>query len=161
LRIAGAIPDASPLIYLFRSQYDWILPLLYTEVVVPGAVWREVLVGSDEAARRLPAVDWAQHETTAVVPRVAAFDLGAGESEVLSIGLSRPEYHAVLDDAAGRRSAHALGIPFIGTGGLLLLAKKQRLIPAVGEALGELIDAGLWLTPGVRRLLLHRAGEDE
>ncbi len=66
--------------------------------------------------------------------RIAALDLGAGESEVLSLALGLSGYHAVLDDAAGRRSAEALGIPFIGTGGLLLLAKKEGLIPSVGEA---------------------------
>ena len=119
------------------------------------------MAGRDEAARLLPEADWAIREKGVVVPRVAAFDLGSGESEVLSLALSVPEYHAVLDDATGRRCAQALGIPFTGTGGLLLLAKKEGLIPAVGEALGKLVEAGLWLAPGVRRLLLYKAGESE
>jgi len=161
LRIAGAIPDASPLIYLFRSRYDWILPRPYAEVVIPEAVWREVTVGEDEAARLLPAAVWVKRETVEVVPQVAPLDLGLGESLVLSLALRLPEYRAVLDDAAGRRSAETLGIPFIGTGGLLLLAKRHGLIPAVSAALRELVQAGLWLAPGVRRLLLQRAGEGD
>jgi predicted nucleic acid-binding protein len=113
LRISGAIPDASPLIFLFRSGYDWIFPRLYENAFIAEAVWQEVVAGKDEAARLLPEASWAKHKGGGIAPRVAVFNLGSGESEVLSLALNSPGYHAVLDDAAGaqmcgktRRSLH-------------------------------------------------------
>lgn len=159
MKISGAIPDASPLIFLFRSGYDWIFPRLYDDVLIAEAVWQEVVAGKDEAACLLPKASWAKRRGGGIASRVAAFNLGSGESGVLSLALNSPGYHAVLDDAAGRRCGAKLGIPYIGTGGLLVLAKKQSLIPSVGEALGKLTQAGLWLAPSVERLLRNRAGE--
>jgi predicted nucleic acid-binding protein len=159
LRISGAIPDASPLIFLFRSAYDWVFPRLYENVFIAEAVWQEVVAGKDEAARLLPEASWAKRKGGGIAPRVAVFNLGSGESEVLSLALNSPGYHAVLDDAAGRRCAAKLDVPYTGTGGLLLVAKKQGLIPSVSEALGKLTQAGLWLAPNVERLLRDRAGE--
>jgi len=93
LRISSAIPDASPLIFLFRSGYDWIFPRLYENVFIAEAVWQEVVAGKDEAARLLPEASWAKRKGGGIAPRVAVFNLGSGESEVLSLALNSPGCH--------------------------------------------------------------------
>ena len=80
------IINSSPLIVLFKSQQVELLPQLFAEILVPKGVFAEVtMVGEDDAAaRQLPHVSWIQTvEVASIVPEVAAWDLGKGESQVL------------------------------------------------------------------------------
>jgi len=92
-------------------------------------------------------------------PRVAAWDLGAGETAVLSHALVTPPLRAVIDDMDARRCARTLGIPMLGTGGLLVLAKRRGLLTAVGDGIEKLRDSGLWLSDDIVRILKTQAGE--
>lgn len=58
------------------------------------------------------------------VPTVA--DLGAGENEVLALGLQVPGTIVVLDDRLARLYAHSLKLTFTGTLGILLRAKAEK-----------------------------------
>ncbi len=154
--------NASPLIALFRSGQAEILPALCPHLVVPDAVWCEVTAGGheDTAASGLAEVDWLIHLADEPVgPVVQAWDLGAGESAVLSYVHTHQEYMAVLDDTAARRCARALNLRVIGTGGLLVMAKREGIIPSVTDVLERLKTAGLWLTPKIERVLLKSAHE--
>jgi len=128
---------------------------------VPGAVWTEVTGGErdDPAARELIVQPWPVREIVTTSPRVAAWNLGDGETSVLSYALENPPCRAVVDDAEARRCARTLGIRTLGTGGVLVLAKQRGLIVSVAEGLNRLRQAGLWLSDDVARLLLKRAGE--
>jgi len=60
------------------------------------------------------------------------------KTAVLSYALAHPGLRAVIDDADARRCAKTLGIPMLGTGGVLVLAKRRSLIPSVTDALRAL-----------------------
>ena len=99
------VVNSSPLITLFKSKQSHLLPALFPEIVVPNAVWDEILAGgeSDPAAQNLPTLDWiTKTELLEMSPLVLAWDLGPGESEVLSFAFSNPDYTAIVDDAADR-----------------------------------------------------------
>ena len=162
MRIDAVVINASPLITLFRSGQADLLPLLFGHIVVPVAVWKEVVADEwdDPAARQLGAQPWPVRLDVAVSPRVAPWELGAGETAVLSHALAHPPLRAVIDDLDARRCAQTLGIPMLGTGGLLVLAKRRGLIESVGEAIAKLQGAGLWLSDELVRLLKAQAGED-
>jgi predicted nucleic acid-binding protein len=164
MRIDRVVINASPLITLFRSQQAELLPDLFLDIVVPEAVWIEVQAGvqdepTDTAARELPRSSWVTRSTVDISPRIVAWNLGAGESAVLSFALDHPGYRAVIDDRAARRCARTLGIRHLGTGGMLVLAKRRGLINSVGERLRRLKEAGLWLSDDLIALLLREAGE--
>ena len=89
--------------------------------------------------------------------KIAAWDLGAGESAVLSYALANPSYRAMLDDAAARRCARSFTLPTLGTGGALVLAKKRGLLESVDAPLQAIQDAGLWLSSDVVSLLKQQA----
>ena len=57
------------------------------------------------------------------VPTVA--DLGAGEKEVLALGMQVPGAVVILDERLGRLHAEALKLTFTGTLGILLRAKED------------------------------------
>jgi predicted nucleic acid-binding protein len=58
----------------------------------------------------------------------------------------------VLDDQAARQVARRIGLPVTGTLGILLAAKRRRLVPAIGPYLARLGSAGFFM----RRDLLER-----
>jgi predicted nucleic acid-binding protein len=154
--------NASPLIVLFKSKQAELLPQLFNEILIPQTVWEEVTATkNDMASQQLPNASWASPIKVAIHPSIAAWDLGAGESTVLSFALDNPSYRAMIDDAAARRCARTLGITTLGTGGMIILAKRRGLIESVGDRLQRLRDAGLWLSEEVVSLLKQQAGEEK
>lgn len=164
MRIDAVVINASPLITLFRSGPADLLPRLFTHIVVPEAVWQEVVLDeweewADRAARELSKQSWPVRAEVTSSPRVAAWELGAGETAVLSHALANPPLRAMIDDMDARRCAKTLNIPMLGTGGLLVLAKRRGLLPSVGEGIAKLRDAGLWLSDEIVQILKTQAGE--
>jgi predicted nucleic acid-binding protein len=162
VRIEKVVANASPLIILFKSGLANLLPELFNEISVPNGVCEEIIVGgpSDSAATALSETAWIHRvEINAVAPEILIWNLGVGESEVLSLALADKSYVAMIDDRAARNCARTLGIQTVGTGGALVLAKRRGLIPSVSIALQQLLDAGLWLSDEIMTLLRTQAGE--
>lgn len=135
---------------------------MFTEVFVPEGVVEEITIAGviDSASRQLPTVTWIQRlEITTIVSEVATWDLGKGESQVLNLALRTLDCAATVDDRAARRCGQALGITTIGTGGLLILAKRRGLISSVAPGIQALQDAGLWLSESVVNLLKQQTGD--
>jgi predicted nucleic acid-binding protein len=103
---------------------------------------------------------WLKRVDISAIPVIiTAWNLGPGESQVLSLALDNPGAHAAIDDAAARRCAVTLRIPVLGTGGILVLAKRRGLIDSVTQSLDELRKANLWLSDDITNLLIKLAGE--
>lgn len=156
------VVNASPLILLARIERIALLRDLCAELIVPAAVAAEVQAGLHVDAAQM----WlnsagaiyirALEETDAVV---AGWDLGAGESEVLSWVHNHAGYEAILDDRAARDCALALRIPVRGTLGVILLAKREGLVPRVAPLFQELRQAGLRIHPDILKAASRLAGE--
>jgi len=160
--IKRVVIDASPLIILFRGHLEGLLPGLFSEICVPVAVWSEATGGgySDESVSGLINAEWAKKvKIIGISPSVAAWDLGIGESEVLSFAAEHPGFRAMVDDKAARRCAKTLGIQTLGTGGMLVLAKRRGLIESVAAELDKLRTGGLWMSDELVDLLLEEADE--
>lgn len=156
------IVDSSPLIVLLKSDLENILPEIFEEIIVPESVWQEVLAGKtdDAAKQKLPHLAWINRASAEISNQtIENFNLGKGETEVLSLALEMLESRVLLDDFAARKSAKALNIPVLGTGGLLILAKQKGLISSVSEALTNVQKAGLWLSDELIELIKQKAGE--
>ena len=92
-------------------------------------------------------------------PKILSASLGAGESESISLALEIRAGLAILDDRPARRLAFALGIPIIGTLGLLLAAKQRKLLTAVKPCLDALTQHDFWIAPSLYEQVLRDAGE--
>lgn len=147
MRLERVVINASPLITLFRAGLHPLLPQLFPDLLVPEAVWVEVVSSThdDPATQGLPRSDWARRQPVSDSPDVAAWGLGAGETAVLSFALLHREYTAIVDDREARRCAHVLGIAVIGTAGVVVLARRRGLIDSTEIALRRLQSVGLWL----------------
>ncbi|MDA0242017.1 MAG: DUF3368 domain-containing protein [Chloroflexi bacterium] len=159
--VGKIVLNASPLILLCNGELDFVLPELFNEIVVPEAVWHEIMNGShlDRATQKLPQLPWLQRQRVTPLVEVMHWDLGVGETDVLSFAARNRNYTAVLDDMLAKKCAKSLGLPTIGTGTILILAKEQGLIESVGQSLYTLQKVGLWIFEAVIQLLLAQAGE--
>jgi predicted nucleic acid-binding protein len=134
---------------------------MFTEIVVPDAVWQEIMDGPhlDRAVQQLPELAWLKKTSISPAPDIVRWDLGMGETEVLSVIARDSEYTAVLDDMLAKKCARSLGLPTIGTGTILILAKEQGLIQSVEQSLRALQNAGLWISEAVIQMIKQQAGE--
>lgn len=155
------VVNASPLILLCNSELVFLLPELFSEVVIPEGVWQEIVNGShlDQAAHIVPKLPWLKKVSIVLNSDVIRWDLGVGETEVLSYALHHKTYTPVMDDMLAKKCAKALGVQTLGTGSILILAKQQALIESVEESLYRLKDAGLWISESVIQMLKREAGE--
>jgi predicted nucleic acid-binding protein len=158
----AAVVNASPLIFLARAGRLDLLRAQHVEVHVPDVVADEILArgAEDVTARALGDTAWLRVVTApATPPSVLAWDLGSGESAVLSWALAHRPARAIIDDLSGRRCAEAHGIPLRGTLGIVLLAKVRRQIPSARAMLAELRKAGMYLSDRVVDAALAEIGE--
>ncbi len=142
-------------------MFKALAPLAATWLV-PTAVLDEIAVKSpiEPFLRDLSISSQMLEASIAQIdPFVAAWDLGRGESEVITLALSRAETGAVLDDSLARKCAKVLEVPLIGTLGLILKATRENLIPNARLAIGRLLSVGLYAGPETIASLLKRIGE--
>ena len=156
------IVNASPLILLAKVGQIHLLLDLTQELVVPAAVAGEVQAGpaSDPAGRwlRSEGARWVQADLS-VDPAIAAWDLGSGETAVLNWASQRRTFEAILDDRAARKCALIHRIPYRGTLGVILAAKKAGLIPAAKPVCNQIVEAGLRIDASVLQGALRLVGE--
>jgi predicted nucleic acid-binding protein len=160
--INRVIVNASPLICLNKSGLIDLLPALFKEIIVPNEVWQEILAKGKEniSSQELFSTDWLKRiETITIAPQVASWDLGQGESAVLSFALRNPEYWAIIDDREARRCAQSFHCRFTGTVGVIALAKRRGIIPSIGESLEKLRNEGLWMSADLIEQICRKFGK--
>ncbi len=153
------VVNASPLILLGKIGRLELLRDLSDELIIPGAVVREVAAKPDgqRAIEQVASFPTAQTEGGIVVPSsVSVWDLGRGESQVLAMAQGAANSRVVLDDLEARRCAQTLGVPVIGTLGVVLRAQHRGLIEAARPVIAALRGAGLYVSDKlIERVLAH------
>ncbi len=154
------VANASPLIVLGKIAQIPLLPNLAQTLVIPAGVASDINAGPETD----PARQWLSgpgrayvRETGPVEPVIAGWDLGKGESEVLSWALKHPDFEVIVDDLASRKCAAALRIPARGTLGVLLLAWKEGHLADLEAALARVQEAGLHIATEILEVLRRLA----
>lgn len=156
------IADSGPLIVLARSGLLEVLRKTVGDTVVPATVLSECIQEPNKPGAK--AIWTAKSEALLRVvpdaqgdwPRTANLD--KGESAVLRLALMRKS-PVLMDERQGRKVARLLGIPVIGSAGVLLKAKLSGLIQEVGPILGQWKGFGYYHSPELIRGILEKAGE--
>ena len=156
------VVNASPLIILGKLSQIELLTELADTLVIPEAVAQEIERGATNDPARL----WLTKEGPSFIKKVppiantiANWDLGDGESHVLSWAATNKDYEAILDDLAARRCAQTLSIPVRGTLGIMLLAKKSGMIPDIEPLLNALVASGFRVDPNILDAIRELVGE--
>ena len=158
-----AVSNSSPLILFSRIGRLHLLRTLFDELLVPPAVWHEVVtVGLGRAGQQeLEQADWIRRRELpwSEVPATFAF-LDPGEAQALALASTLGAAVPILiDDERARRVAEASGLFPIGCGGIVVRAKETGLVSSVRPHLVELRSAGLFLGDRAFRRVLERANE--
>lgn len=154
------VSNTTPLINLTGVGLLDLLPALYGSVAIADAVLAEF-----EAKVRPDDPDLRRASWLTVVSVVTPDDLlqllDAGEAATITLAEQVWPAAVLLDERRGRRIAMQRGLQVIGTGTVLVEAKRAGLIPAVGPVLDVMATQGRYFSSRLRATLLEAAGEEE
>lgn len=165
--MSAVVSDSSPLNYLaLLSDFD-LLRQIYHTVVIPAAVYREVVEsGADyPVAKAVEAAlgDWVSVAEAPGPGQVAtlrsAFHLDLGESEAILVAEALGNAPVLMDERRGVRCARSRGLVVIRTPLIYADAKILGLIGSVQEKLDELRSHGFRLSPSHYEQILKDLGE--
>lgn len=134
-----AIADASALIALEKINLLDILCTIYTEIILPEAVFNEF------GTPPVKCYSMAKVESPLVRLFVADLNLGKGEAEVIAMSIETG-LRAIIDDLKARKVAETLGLNITGTIGILLKAEKMGLIESSYDKAKELRLRGFFVS---------------
>ena len=156
------VTNASPLILLGKIGEIDLISRLGTPIAVPEGVAAELRAGPPGDPARVwiegSGAGWVA-PVERIDPLIATWDLGIGESHVLTLCRMLPGAEAILDDRAARNCAVTLSIRVRGTLSLIVLAKRKGLIRDAKALFQGLLDHGIRVAPDVIETALRLAGE--
>jgi len=152
--VTSVVCNSSPLIGLQQIGQLSLLNALFGTIAVPPAVTQEV-------APSVMLPEWVEQKNLvqSIGPLIMKASLGPGESEAISLALESNARLIILDDRPARRLAQSLSLPVVGTLGVLLIARKKNLIPAIKSCLDELLRFDFRIAPALYEQVLEDAGE--
>ncbi|MDJ0673970.1 MAG: DUF3368 domain-containing protein [Calothrix sp. MO_167.B42] len=161
------VSDTSPITNLAAiSQLD-LLRQLYTTIVIPEAVYNE-MVAVDKlvpSAAEIQAFSWIKTQTIAHAQSVVDVqtnqdDIDLGEAEAIVLALELEADLLLMDERRGRVLAVNYGLSVTGLLGVLLQAKGNGLIALVKPLMDELIqEADFRVSSELYATVLQTAGE--
>lgn len=147
---AVAVTDSTCLIGLERAGELRLLPAVFDEVYIPPEVQAEFGVS-------LPWLRVVAPKNAALVEALKlAFDDGEAEAVALARELG---CEIILDERKARAVAVRMKLQCLGTGGLLIRAKKKGALAAVRPLLEKLESVGFYASDELRAKILKLAGE--
>ena len=159
------VADAGPLIALAILDLLPVLKQLFPRVLVPAAVVFECTTVKPGAAGACQISAALQHGVLTEVPveesaQAASLTriLDAGEAEAILLA-EQQQGMLLIDERKGRKIALQRGVEIIGTGAILVAAKRHGLITEVKPRLSTLQQGGYRISTLLYDRLLKLAGE--
>jgi predicted nucleic acid-binding protein len=146
--------NSSVLIALDNAGILHVLKALFKEILVPKSVRKEVF-----GRKKLPAFVKCIEISEPITLKVLESNLEAGEGEAICLYEEMDADLLIIDDLEGRRVAERLGITITGTLGILLLAKREKIIDKVKPLLDEIVSHGFRVADELYREILIKADE--
>ena len=156
------VADASALIALSACDCLHLLDALFGNVIVPEAVYVEVVVTNKPQSLRLQS--YLQGKVRPVnMDRFVYLDAfaDAGETQAMLLYKEVAADYLLIDDRRGRKVAHINQIKTVGSMGVLLQAKRSGLISQVEPLLAKITASPVFISAGLIQTVLELAGERE
>ena len=158
------VSDTSPIINLAAVSHLNLLQALFTEIVIPESVYREIVIGGAgrPGAHEVQTSGWFKvgRVTDLALLKILEIHLDSGEAETIALGAELNSDLLLLDERRARRIAARLGLRYIGLLGVLIDAKLRGHLPKVKPVLDALVgQAGFWLSSDLYTRVIQAAGE--
>lgn len=154
-----AISNTSPLILLDKAEHLWILGNLFKKVIISPSVDKEWLrpVGyvMPEWMIVLPLSEKAKS-----IAKKLYKELDKGEAEAIALFKTIKADWLLIDDLKGRRYAKSLGLPVVGTAGLLIAAKQRGIIQQIKPIFDVLKKHRYYLSDDILKKAIDLANEN-
>lgn len=135
------IVNSTPIISLCKIGRIDILKAMYSEIIIPEAVYTEVTKKDDVVKTTLESnKSWISVKTISneIDKRMYKARLHDGEVEVMILAQEENADLVVIDDLPARKTAQYLGLTLTGTLGILIKAKENGIIDAVMPLIHEM-----------------------
>jgi len=162
------VANSTPLIYLAALSDFHLLRDLYGTVIIPQAVFDEVVpqaIGFPvKAAVESALQSWLSmgtvrdHHRVSEIARTSFLD--PGEAEAIVLAQEADVSRILLDDQAAVTCARKLGLDVTRTPLIYGEARLRNWVPSLKEKLDDLRSAGFWLSDEHYRLVLSRFGTE-
>lgn len=129
------ISDASPIIALHNIGHLGLLKDLYGELLVTDIVAKEINIDIPEWVGVVAAYDQSEFKYFLNI-------LDAGEASSIALAKSKNAPLLIIDERKGRKIAAQEKIEIIGLIGVIVKAKKLRLIEKGTPILNLLVESG-------------------
>ena len=159
--MAVVVSDAGPLIALAKVDALFVARRLFARLQIPEAVWSECRGKPGDDSRRIEQAGrdgWLRvvKLTTEATRKRFPPSLGRGEIEALQLAMETRPSLLIVDDRLARRQALQLGLDYIGTVRLLLLAERRSLIDDAETVVQRMTANGYRISPRVLQQLKAR-----
>ncbi|MEK7867338.1 MAG: DUF3368 domain-containing protein [Planctomycetota bacterium] len=157
------VSNSSVLIALGGIGRLGILPAKFGQVYVPPAVWREVVEegsgrpGGAEVARAVWIARTDLSDPSLALSLRSRLD--DGEADALALAKEVGADRVLIDERSARASAKAIGLVLLGTLGILILGKRNGLVPSLKAETDRLLAFGFRIDPAILQRALTAAGE--
>ncbi len=159
------VSNATPLIYLAKTDNLNLLKAIADQVYIPNAVFQEVVIegkrlGEKDAYRVEKCINqgWLRIQE---VNSLLSFDFPVhfGELEVISLAVQEGIKNVLIDDAKARSVADLAGLQPVGTLWIVLQAVKNRMMDfdEFLSTLESIIHSGFYLKDEVYIKVIRKA----
>ena len=157
------ISNSTPLIVLNKIGKLDILRDLYEKIIIPYAVYEEVILES----KLKESNDFIQESGFIKIiniknkeaKRLFATSLHKGEVEVMILANEIEADLCIIDDLLARRYAKYHNLYITGTIGVLLKAKELGIVTKITPIMDELISSGIYIDIKLYNKILDISGE--
>lgn len=145
------VSNTTVILYFLKIGRPDLLKNCFPAIIIPPEVEEELLAGEEQFQQEVRLFRDLVTKEYIIIQKPKHrrdFGLDVGENSALSLGSGLQVKHFLSDDKGARKVARILGIPVVGTVGVLLLNLKKGKL-AKGEVLilmEELIKKGYYLS---------------
>lgn len=136
------VSNTSPIINLAAVGELELLERLYHTIIIPHAVYHEIVVtgAGQPGSLEVQTFAWIETRTVANKALVTALrtELDPGESEAIALAVETNVDWLLLDERRGREVAARFGLKIVGLLGVLIEAKKRGLLTQIKPVLTAL-----------------------
>lgn len=142
------VSNSSPLIVLFNCGQLELLQQLFGEVLIPEAVYQEVVHNTKnrEQSEAIPQCNFIRVHPILTQPTSFSHKLDRGEIEALILASTLKADYLLLDDKRAQKEAKLQGITFIPTFAVLLKAAQKGIIADFDAVLTELQQKNIFIS---------------
>jgi predicted nucleic acid-binding protein len=157
------VSDTSILFYLSKIGCIELLPQLFEEVIIPEAVFNELnAVDNYSFIQNLLAMPWLKKLPVRNRQNVKHFQqyVDKGEAEAIALAAEISPKYILIDEKLGRAVAAKMNLEILGTLGLLLIAKRNNILPAIKPIIDKLMsETNFRCNPKLVTDILEKANE--